>query len=449
MSPRHGSRRPRASALVILAAAVLFAACGSSDPSVSPSTSASVTAAPPASPSATASPSQAAPTASGGTPAASGEAATNAIYDAVEAQVQSLRGLAAVRPVPRQLISGDELRTMLTKEFDDETPPAYLAAQERLYKALGLIKPDASLRTLTLDLLSGGVAAFYRDDQGRIYVRSNTGAPGPTERFYFSHEYDHALQDQHFSVFKDQKGILDQSDRIIARQAVYEGDATLTMTQWAAGNLQAGELLQILGASADPEASAALAQAPAILRAPLEFPYTTGFNFVSAAYGQGQWPAVDSLYGRMPASTEQVLHPEKYAANEAPVSVAMPADLAKRLGSGWSVPLQDTFGELQLGIWLQEGGVDQATATAAAAGWGGDRLAVLEGPAGAWAVAMQTAWDTDADATAFETAATTALGKAQGVSRVLPGAGGKTRWVLVADGAGTLQKVAGALGLAG
>ena len=49
---------------------------------------------------------------------------------------------------------------------------------------------------------------------------------------------------------------------------------------------------------------------------------------------------------------------------------------------------------------------------------------------------MQTAWDTDADAAAFETAATTALGKAQGVSRVLPGAGGKTRWVLVADGAG-------------
>jgi hypothetical protein len=449
MSPRHGSRRPRVSGLVIVVAALLFAACGSADPSASPSTSAPVTAAPPASPSAVAPSQVTPPTASGTTPAASGEAATNAIYDAVEAQVQALRGLAAVRPVPRQLITGDELRAMLTKEFDEETPPAYLAAQERFYKALGLIEPDASLRTLTLDLLSGGVAAFYRDDQGRIYVRSNNGAPGPTERFYFSHEYDHALQDQHFSVFKDQKGILDQSDRIIARQAVYEGDATLTMTQWAAGNLQAGELLQILGASADPEASAAMTRAPAILRAPLEFPYTTGFNFVSAAYGQGQWPAVDAFYGRMPASTEQILHPEKYAAAEAPVNVTMPADLAKRLGAGWSVPLQDTFGELQLGIWLREGGVDQPAATAAAAGWGGDRLAVVEGPAGAWAIAMQTAWDTDADAVAFETAATTALGKAQGVSRVLPGAGGKTRWVLVADGAASLQKVATALGLAG
>ena len=108
MSPRHTSRRPRASALVILVAAVLFAACGSADPSASPSTSASaITAAPSASPAQVASPSQvASPTASGGAPAASGEAATNAIYDAVETQVQALRGLAAVRPVPRQLISG-------------------------------------------------------------------------------------------------------------------------------------------------------------------------------------------------------------------------------------------------------------------------------------------------------------------------------------------------------
>ena len=56
---------------------------------------------------------------------------------------------------------------MLTKQFDEETPPAYLAAKERLYKALGLIPADSSLRTLSLDLLSGGVAAFYRGRRGQ------------------------------------------------------------------------------------------------------------------------------------------------------------------------------------------------------------------------------------------------------------------------------------------
>ena len=84
---------------------------------------------------------------------------------------------------------------------------------------------------------------------------------------------------------------------------------------------------------------------------------------------------------RMPESTEQILHPEKYAADEAPVAVDLPADLATQLGAGWSVPLEDTFGELQIGIWLRESGVAQGgRATAAAAGWGGDRLAVVEGP---------------------------------------------------------------------
>jgi len=62
---------------------------------------------------------------------------------------------------------------------------------------------------------------------------------------------------------------------------------------------------------------------------------------------------------------------------------------------------------------------------------------------------MQTAWDTDADATAFEAAATTALSKAQGSAKVLPGAGGKTRWVVVGSDDATLGKVANALGLAG
>ena len=47
---------------------------------------------------------------------------------------------------------------------------------------------------------------------------SKTGEPGANERFYFAHEYDHALQDQNSTIFNDQDGILDQSDRILARR---------------------------------------------------------------------------------------------------------------------------------------------------------------------------------------------------------------------------------------
>jgi hypothetical protein len=221
------------------------------------------------------------------------------------------------------------------------------------------------------------------------------------------------------------------------------------MTKWAIANLTPSDLVEIGATANDPAAAALLARTPNILKAPLTFPYTTGAGYVQAAQSTGGWPAVDKFYARMPESTEQILHPDKYAADEAPVAVSFPTDLATRLGTGWSVPMQDTFGELQMGIWLAEGGVAKAAADAAAAGWGGDRLAVMQGPDGPWAIAMHTVWDTAVDATAFETAATTALGKATGSAKVLPGAGGKTRWVLVANDDATMNRVSGALGLAG
>jgi hypothetical protein len=130
---------------------------------------------------------------------------------------------------------------------------------------------------------------------------------------------------------------------------------------------------------------------------------------VQATQLRGGWPGVDDLYRRMPVSTEQILHPEKYTDDEAPVAVDLPEDLATQLGDGWSVPLEDTFGELQIEDWLRESGVKQATAATAAAGWGGDRLAVAKGPSGAWAVVIDTVWDTATDASEFADAATDAI----------------------------------------
>ena len=60
---------------------------------------------------------------------------------------------------------------------------------------------------------------------------------------------------------------------------------------------------------------------PAILRDTLTFPYTSGLTYVQAAQAAGGWPAVDAFFKTMPESTEQILHPDKYTAHEAPVKV--------------------------------------------------------------------------------------------------------------------------------
>jgi hypothetical protein len=402
----HRRRRPTGAAWLAFVAVLLVSACGPATPSSAPPSAAS-----PSSPAATSQPSASAaePSGSAAAPSASTDAATDAIYDAVETQVVAIRGLKPLRPVERQFISEAELRSRITQLFDEETPPAYLAANDRLYKALGLIPATSNLRDLSLELLSAAVGGFYRSEEGKLYVVSKTGTPGPNERFYFAHEYDHALQDQNSTIFKDQDGVLDQGDRILARQATYEGDATLLMSQWAAANLTQAELLEVFSSGSDPEAVAVLARTPAILRDTLLFPYNVGLGYIQAVQTAGGWPAVNAYFKAMPESTEQILHPEKYTAHERPAAVTLPADLATRLGAGWTVPLQDTFGEYQLGIWLRENKIASEAATKAAAGWGGDRLAVMEGPDGAWGVVLETTWDKETEATEFEDAAQTVV----------------------------------------
>ena len=389
-------------------------------------------------------PTSSSPSASAAGPAQSEEA----VLDEIERKVVDIRGLEPTEEVAREVIDEARLREIFTATYEEESPPEYVAANERLYKALGLLPADADLKKMTLDMLSAGVAGFYRDDEKKMYVVSRSDALSAEDRITYAHEYTHALQDQHFPVFKDQADVLDQTDQLLARQAIYEGDASILMTYWAIGNLTPQELAKITQPGASAEQQAVLDSMPAILRETLLYPYTTGAFYVQATQMTGGWPAVDAYYSAMPESTEQILHKDKYTAGEAPVTVALPETLATDLGAGWSVPLEDTFGEFQTGIWLREGGVAKAAADAAAAGWGGDRLAVLEGPDGAWAVAMQTAWDTPTDAEAFDAAARTALERAGGPGQVLTTEDERVRWVLVADAAGTLTKVAGALDLA-
>ena len=106
------------------------------------------------------------------------------------------------------------------------------------------------------------------------------------------------------------------------------------MTQWLSGHLDAAGIAEIL--AGDPAAQAQLDATPPFLRDALLFPYTQGLVFVGTAFASGGWKAVDRVFERLPASTEQVLHADKYAAAEQPVSVPLDAAaIAAQLGAEW------------------------------------------------------------------------------------------------------------------
>jgi hypothetical protein len=119
------------------------------------------------------------------------------------------------------------------------------------------------------------------------------------------------------------------------------------------------------------------------------------------------------------------------------------------MGPGWKVGLEDTLGEFQLGIWLR-GALDRVVpAEEAAAGWGGDRVVLLQGPNGSWAIALLAEWDTAADATEFADAAGQAIGTLSAQTGLGHQADTKVVSLLFASDAATAVQLDTIMGLTG
>ncbi|MGH2512204.1 MAG: hypothetical protein ACRDGQ_05915 [Candidatus Limnocylindrales bacterium] len=450
---RSALHRRRLVALALVA--VLAGACGSSGPTPAGSGSIGPTPAGSTSPGGS---STFGPSPSAGAGASAAPTPDNdAIFAGIETAVQQIRQLTKTANVARRILTEAQLADLISASFDKSNPPALVAANEQLLKALGLLPLSASLKDLDVQLLSSQVAGLYDPDTKTMDVVSKTGTLGPIEQITYAHEFDHALQDQHFGLAKlglDDPG---NSDQALARLSLPEGDATLLMTQWATRNMTPAQLLQLAQEANDPSQTALLATMPDDLKETLLFPYEQGLGWVSGLQSSGGWAAVDAAYADPPDSTAQILNPAKWAGRGKPISVTIPADLPvklqaslpAKLGAGWTMPLTDTFGELQFQIWLEQvGKVPAATAEAAAGGWAGDRVALVQ-DGSTFGVVLISRWDTPAAAAQFAAVAGPTL-------KLLPSATamidpGSTNQVVlfVASDQATLNALAGALGLAG
>jgi hypothetical protein len=362
-------------------------------------------------------------TAGNASPSASPDSSDAAIYAQIEQQVEQLRGLPATQTVTPTLLDEQGVRDWMTKANQEQTDHLALATEGRLLIHLRLLPAGSSLEQLELDLQAGQVIGFYDSVSKQLYVLSQSGGVGALQKFTFSHEFTHALQDQNFGLDKLVTDAPDQSDRDLARLSIAEGDATLLMTQWAAKNLSLIDMLSLAGAAG--AGSDQLAAAPAILRETLLFPYQQGLAFVQGIYADGGWAAVNNLYSKPPDSTSQIIHPALYSGGVEPIAVSLPKVPAAP-GTGWQLVTQDTLGELNLSVWLEGEHPTSAqtdAATNATSQWGGDRVGLYEGPSGAWAVVLRTAWRSDTGRQEFRDAAALAAGRLAGPIAVCGGPG--------------------------
>ena len=286
-----------------------------------------------------------------------------------------------------------QVRDYVIRKFDEDLPPADLAGVQSALRLFGLIPDSLELRPTMIDLLTEQIAGYYDPDSNALFI------PADIEPFQLrvvvSHELVHALQDQYVHL----DSIITQrhaNDRRSAAQAVLEGQATVAqipvlMPEQKPDTFALGWFWRQRAVMAAQQAQMKeFARAPLWLREGLIFPYLGGADFIvwfrHKYFGR-------SVLDSMPQSTEQILHPERYAAHDEPT------DLVFASGGPDTLQYEDGLGEFETRLLFQQHLGDEAEAANLAAGWDGDRYQVL-GPKSD-ALVWYSVWDDAAAATRF------------------------------------------------
>ncbi|WP_437283964.1 hypothetical protein [Sorangium sp. So ce406] len=328
-------------------------------------------------------------------------------------EVSAARGLPERALVPVALLDAPSFAAALQRRITGAPSQEEIERRAGFLLAFNLVQqvgPGARRPSSMREVLEEQVSAFYDGDIGHIVVRAapaRTAQDAREQRAVLAHEFQHALQAQNFGL--PDLGALPGEERRLAQLAVIEGDATLTMMAYLSADAgaplgrtlrRAAELSRQLSLDALPhrEGNAALRAALPIARERLLFPYAAGAAFVADIYRAGGFPLVNHLYARPPASTEQVLHPQKYLDGEPIVPVRAP-----EAPPGYRTLGSEPLGELQTRVVLERC-APAAEARIASEGWGGDAFSVIGDGAQGVALLWSTAWDTERDAEEFEAA---------------------------------------------
>src|SRR3954467_4597967 len=292
---------------------------------------------------------------SGGEPAAKrAKAAPATPISTIERRVEQIRDLR-FRSLPRpQTVSPAQAKRDGLEDLDRTYTAARRHADEEVLKLLGLLKPGVDLRKVSGTVFGQGVAGYYDPRTKRLRIVSGAQT---TNRFLYeitlAHELTHALEDQHFELDLESSS---SDDPGLANLAMVEGSATAVMFTYGEQHFTSEQTLGGLFSSLGQDTG----DLPPFIEAQLVFPYVQGQEFINRLYAAGGWGVVAAAYRfRPPASSEQIMHPDKYLAVELPDKVRLQASP----GAGWRRVGGGTGGGWATG---------QLVGNEAATGWGGD-----------------------------------------------------------------------------
>jgi hypothetical protein len=325
--------------------------------------------------------------------------------DAIAAYVGEMRGASQTGRIVAERLDDDAfLRRLHTQDVCGDSGRGR-SGVGATWTAFGLTTTEAEADRSATNLLNAGVSGFYDPDTKRLVVRKAAAGKREQNAFTIPHEIEHAFQDARVGL----RIICERDfDGRLAGRAMFEGDATVTSAAYEArhrGETDAHAIARVakrLANLSDEELARAtgggmpVKAAPSV-RALFAWPYTQGAVLVAQLYRAGGWPLVDAALAHPPASTEQVIHVDKYLAGELPVAVAWP-----EIPAGMHGIARGRMGEFVTSNFLAEC-MKADVAKSAATGWGGDAYTLADGN-GRRALLWATAWDDESAATRFAAA---------------------------------------------
>jgi hypothetical protein len=326
-----------------------------------------------------------------------------------------VRGLEWRGEVGMTELSGWEYGTR-TKEIADVLGTDDLKGLSRLAVAGGMLPEGTDLASLAVSFTAATAGATYSPLDKQVLLVSDRG--GFRDTGLLTHEFVHALQDQHFDLLRLMLARPFSFDREEAAFALVEGDAVSVERRAAQPDVWTRKTLEDVAREEDERYAGYRkgigALFPPLLTETFIFRYRDGLRFVEAMRRARPAVNLDEVFRRPPVSSEQVLHPEKYLAGESPREVE--ADAEGFADEGWRLTATTPLGEVGVRGLLMTG-VQTEEARRAAAGWGGDRSFLFEREGHTPLFVWKSVWDTARDAQEFFRAYNAVLGQ-----RAAPGA---------------------------
>jgi hypothetical protein len=284
---------------------------------------------------------------------------------------------------------------------------ADLEAYDIALTTLGLIGEEQDLQQLVSEEYTGLIGGLYFYKENRLVLVGDNEI-GLQDELVLAHEYTHSLQDGRFELDKltrdwaqsdlEKDGFAQYSETLTC---LIEGDATYTARLYAE---------QVFGPDwrqkvEDESAKGAVGEEPELpefLARAVSFNYGDCAAFVEGLHKQGGWQAVNAAFERPPATTEQILHLDKYKSHQVANTVP-PRDLSEDLGQGWKRLDSAQFGEFDVFNYAVTLSRDPGAAVVAAAGWGAGWINVYRSQDDPTRVFVQLflSWDSDQDFVEF------------------------------------------------